>query len=184
VWLPGILFLLPIVWRVEWPQDIRDNVVSFMNPTGTITNSDLKMAGMVIQYLVLEHLACLRHVHVAAWCNNTPTVSWTNKLSSSRSMVASRLARALALRIHANEALPLISVSIAGVNNQMADIALRTFSRTLAMSETFTLSDNKFLQQFSDSFPLQNTSWRVFRVSSKLSSPIVVIARAQQPKRW
>jgi hypothetical protein len=92
VWLPGILFLLPIVWRVEWPQDIRNNVVSFANPTGTITNSNLEMAGMVIQYLVLEHLACLRHVHVAPWCDNTPTVSWTNKLSSSRSMVASRLA--------------------------------------------------------------------------------------------
>jgi hypothetical protein len=172
VWLPGILFLLPIVWRVEWPQDIRDNVVSFANPTGTITNSDLEMAGMVIQYLVLEHLACLRHVHVAAWCDNTPTVSWTNKLSSSRSMVASRLARALALRIHANEASPLISVSIAGVNNQMADIASRTFRGTSATSETFTLSDDEFLQKFSNSFPLQNASWRGFRVSSKLSSRI------------
>jgi hypothetical protein len=172
VWLPGILFLLPIVWQVEWPQDICDNVVSFTNPTGTIMNSDLEMAGMVIQYLLLEHLARLRHVHVAAWCDNTPTISWTNKLSLSWSMVASRLARALALRIRANEASPIISVSIAGVNDQMADIVSRTFTRTSATSKTFTLSDDEFLQKNSDSFPLQNASWRVFRVSSKLSSRI------------
>jgi hypothetical protein len=37
------------------------------------------MAGMLIHYLVLEHLVSLKHVHVAAWCDNTPKVSWTNK---------------------------------------------------------------------------------------------------------
>jgi hypothetical protein len=172
VWLSGIYLLHPVVWRVEWPQDIRDNVVSFSNPTGTITNSDLEMAGMVLHYLVLEHLTRLRHVHIAAWCDNTPTVSWTNKLSSSRSRVAGRLARALALRIHANEASPLISVSIARVNNQMVDVASRTFSRTSATAETFQLSDHEFLQHFATTFPLQDTSWRVFRLSTKLTSRI------------
>jgi len=109
VWLSGRLRLPPVVWRLEWPDDIRLSVVSFDNPTGTITNSDLEMAGMLIHYLVLEHLVSLKHVHVAAWCDNTPTVSWTNKLSSSRSLVAGRLTRALALRIHENEASPLVS---------------------------------------------------------------------------
>jgi hypothetical protein len=99
VWFAGAKSLNPVVWRMEWPEDIRNNVVSFDNPHGTITNSDLEMAGMVLHYLVLEHLVDLRHVHVAAWCNNTPTVSWTNKLSSSKSPTAGRLTRALAMRI-------------------------------------------------------------------------------------
>jgi hypothetical protein len=172
VWLSGIYLLQPVVWRVEWPQYIHDNVVSFNNPTGTITNSDLEMAGMVLHYLVLEHLTRLRHVHVAAWCDNTPTVSWTNKLSSSRSRVPGRLARALALHIHANESSPLISVSIAGVINQMADITSRTFSRMSAMAETFQFSNHKFLQHFATTFPLQDTSWCVFRLSTKLTSRI------------
>jgi hypothetical protein len=75
---------------------------------GTITNSDLEMAGMLLHFLVLEHVVALRHVHVAAWCDSTPTVSWTNKLSSSRSSLAGRLTHALALRIHANKASPLV----------------------------------------------------------------------------
>jgi hypothetical protein len=56
VWLSGTRTLSPIVWRVEWPEDIRNNVVSFDNPSGTITNSDLEMAGMLLHFLVLEHL--------------------------------------------------------------------------------------------------------------------------------
>jgi hypothetical protein len=118
VWLSGSLFLPPIVWRIKWPLDIQQQMVSFTNPKGTISNSDLEMAGMLAHYLVLEHLISLRHVHVAAWCDNTPTVSWTNKLSSSRSRVAGRLVWALAMRIHANEASPLISVSIVGMTGQ------------------------------------------------------------------
>jgi hypothetical protein len=55
-----------IIWRVEWPEDIGNNVVSFDNPSGTITNSDLEMAGMLLHFLVLEHLVHLKHVHVAA----------------------------------------------------------------------------------------------------------------------
>jgi hypothetical protein len=90
-------------------------------------------------------------------------------LSSSRSRVAGRLTRALTLRIHANEASPLISVSIAGVENQMADIASRTFSRNAATSATFQILDDEFLRSYAESFPLQKASWSIFRMSAKLS---------------
>ena len=179
VWFAGTKSLNPIVWRVEWPEDIRNNVVSFGNPNGTITNSDLEMAGMVLHYVVLEHLVDLRHVHVAAWCDNTPTVSWTNKLSSSKSTTAGRLTRALAMRIHANHASPLVSVSIAGVQNVMADVASRTFSRHTVSDSTFKISDSEFLQMFASKFPLQDTSWNIFRLSNKLSSRVFSELRGQ-----
>jgi hypothetical protein len=179
VWLSGSLHLSPIVWRLEWPPDIQKNVVSFANSNGTITNSDLEMAGMLAHYLVLEHLVLLRHVHVAAWCDNTPTVSWTNKLSSSCSRVAGRLTRALAMRLHANEASPLVSVSIAGIDNKMADAASRTFHKQSATSETFAISDDAFLHSFAATFPLQDVSWRVFRLSNKLALRIF-----SEHRRW
>jgi hypothetical protein len=45
----GVWFLLsntmqPLIWRVKFPQDITDNVISKNNPTGSITNSDLELA--------------------------------------------------------------------------------------------------------------------------------------------
>jgi hypothetical protein len=146
-----------VVWRVEWPTNIPQNIVSFDNPNSKITNSDLEMADMLIHYLVLEHhLVLLKHAHVAAWCDNTPTVSWTsNKLSLSRAPIASRLTQALAMRIHANEASLLISVSITGVDNtSMADLSSRTFNRNSVSANRFKISDADFFHFFADSFPL------------------------------
>ena len=83
IWFAGTCPLPPVIWRVQWPDDIRHSIISFNNPSGSLSNSDLKMTGMLLLYLVLEHLAPLRYTHVAAWCDNTPTVSWTNKLNAS-----------------------------------------------------------------------------------------------------
>jgi hypothetical protein len=38
----------------EWPEYIRKEIKSFRNPTGSITNSDLEMAGMILLWLVIE----------------------------------------------------------------------------------------------------------------------------------
>ena len=172
VWFPGTQTLHPTVWHVPWPPCIQTRLVSFQNPTSLVSNSDLEMAGMLLHYLVLEHLAPLQHIHVAAWCDNTPTVSWTNKLSASRSPIAGRLTRALAMRIHVNQASPLTSLSIAGIDNKMADTASRTFHRNTASNTTFAISDDEFLLTFDSSFPLQDCSWQGFRLSTKLASRV------------
>ena len=172
VWFTGAHPLQPTVWRVPWPIPIRAALVSFQHLSGTISNSDLEMAGMLLHYLVLEQLAPLHHVHITAWCDNTPTVSWTNKLSASRSPIAGRLTRALAIRIHVNEASPLTSLSIAGIDNTMADTASRTFHRNTATELTFTIPDDDFLLTFNSSFPLQNCSWQGFRLSNRLVSRV------------
>jgi hypothetical protein len=98
-------------------------MVSFSNPNGDITNSDLEMAGLLTEYLVLEHLVPLQFAHTSAWCDNTPTISWANKLSSSKSMAAARLVQALAMHLHTNQASPLITWLIAGVLNILANMA-------------------------------------------------------------
>ena len=43
-----------VVFRWEWPADIKNNIVLFSNPTGGLTNSDLEMAGLLILWLVLK----------------------------------------------------------------------------------------------------------------------------------
>jgi hypothetical protein len=78
VWFSGCLPLKPTVWRVEWLKDISNNV----NPNGTITNSDLEMAGVVIQQLVLERLVKMRHIRSVIHCDNTPSVSWATQMSA------------------------------------------------------------------------------------------------------
>ena len=43
VWLQGNKPLAPVVWRLQWPQEIKDALLTWENPKGTITNSDLEI---------------------------------------------------------------------------------------------------------------------------------------------
>ena len=40
----------PIVWRVPYPQDILDRLVTYKNSGGVINNLDLELAGVVFQH--------------------------------------------------------------------------------------------------------------------------------------
>ena len=46
----------PTVFRLQWPPDITANVISEANPKGTITNSDLELAGLILLWLMMEHI--------------------------------------------------------------------------------------------------------------------------------
>ncbi len=66
----------PTVVCLQWPADITNNVKSDSNPNGTITDSDLEMAGLLLVPLVMEEIVCdLREQNIALFSNNTPTVS-------------------------------------------------------------------------------------------------------------
>ena len=47
---------LPTVFRLQWPPDITANVISEANPKGTITNSDLELVGLILLWLMMEHI--------------------------------------------------------------------------------------------------------------------------------
>ena len=65
------------VWRLQWPADIVADLVTWENPTGGITNSDLELAALLLQESCFP-LACLQHAWHAplTGSNNNPTVSW------------------------------------------------------------------------------------------------------------
>jgi len=52
---------------------VQRQPVSFSNPTGTITNSDLELAGSVAQQDTLAQAADIREKTTHHLCDNTPT---------------------------------------------------------------------------------------------------------------
>lgn len=147
VWTSGTDKLQPTVWRLEWPDDIKEafdkNILSI---------NDLEAATVLLHWLVLEQLADIKHKHVGTWCDNTSSVSWFTKMKSKRSSVGQRLVRALCLRMAINEASPLATLSIAGKVNNMADDASRWFQKFH--------SDDDFLLTFASSYPYRILSGR------------------------
>ena len=177
VWISGSKQIPPLVWRLEWPEDIQKRLVSDSNPDGDLTNSDLEMAGHLIQWLILEHHApqSLEHAHIGIFCDNTPTVAWATRLHSSKSVIAGHLLRALALRQHINRTSPLITISIAGILNLMADIASRSFR-----DSRFINSSAPFADIFTSLFPLpQKNSWTECHLPAKLCLHVISCLRGE-----
>jgi len=130
IWVGLNRALPPIVWQVPFPPDIQAAVISEANPRGCISNSDLEMMGLLLQWLVLERFGTLQHAHVACWCDNTPTVAWATRLLSTKATTAARILRILALRMLACQTSPMTTQHITGTLNTMADFASRLFAHT------------------------------------------------------
>jgi len=144
--------LPPIVWHIQFPEDIQCSMVSQTNPCSTTTNSDLEMVGLCLQWIVLEQFADLTHAHIACWCDNTPTAAWATKLLATKAMNAAHLLHILALCMLACQASPLTISHIPGITNNMADFSYCSFA-------TFP-NEQSFLTEFHTHFPLpQQASW-------------------------
>ena len=165
----------PTVFRLQWPQDITTSIVSDDNPNGTITNSDLEMAGLLMLWLVMEEVCTVANAHVALFSDNSPTVHWVQRLAAKHSTVAMQLVRALALRLQLTGASPLTPMHIAGVNNSLTDIPSRSFGSNPAW---FCKTDTQLLTLFNSTFPLPNqASWTVYHISSKIAMRVISILR-------
>jgi hypothetical protein len=175
VWINGDKQIRPTVWRMTWPDEIRQQLVSATNKTGQVNISNLEMAGVLLAWLVLENISpvCLKHSHVGIFCDNTPAVAWATRLSSSKSAIGGHLCRALALRQHAHRASPILTISIAGIKNDMADVA----SRATKNMSTHKDSHN-FLTLFNKQFPLpQGNSWHRYHLPDKWFSRVTSCLR-------
>ena len=69
---------LNYVWRLPCPEDIRTDLVSFDNPQGRITNSDLELAAFFLQEAT-SPFVCTSPAWRAPFTGseNTPTVAWS-----------------------------------------------------------------------------------------------------------
>ncbi len=109
--------LPPTVFRFQWPSDISQNLVSFNNTKGTINNTNLEMvAGLRLLWLCVEAIAPdIAHKHIALFSNNSPMVSWVDRMASQKSRIAAQLVCALALWLNIKKTCPLTPVHILGV---------------------------------------------------------------------
>ena len=151
-----------IFWSIAFPEDI---VKKF--ETHELSINDLEMAGVLLQWLVLEHLLpSLHHIQVGIECDNSSTVVWSKKFTA-KSIVAGHLLRALALRQQICSSAPLLVISIAGKLNDMADIASRFASDKKLRKNSPTL-----LHHFNTHFK-QTSSWLEFHLPQKLISRVI-----------
>ena len=168
----------PTVFRLEWPDDIKADLQTWTNMKGTITNSDLEMAGLLLLWLVIEGVCGdLGERRIAVFSDNDPSVSWTKRLASRHSRVAVQLLRAVALRMKTRRACPITPVHIPGVENSMMDIPSRSFG---SVAEWHCKTNMELLTLFNSRFPLPSQgSWTVYQMTSKVFMRVISTLRMQ-----
>ena len=130
VWLPGPQSLHPpLVWREPFPPAVQAQLVSFSNPHGTITNSDLELAGTLGHTAVLAPHFDLREQTLAICSDNTPAVAWQGKGAVTTQGPAAYLLRLAALHQRRHRYITQHSY-IPGQANVLADMASRRFDLT------------------------------------------------------
>eukprot|EP00986_Skeletonema_menzelii_P004917 scaffold1721_cov105-Skeletonema_menzelii.AAC.2 len=164
--------VVPTVFRLEWPQEIRDALVSFDNPEGSITNSDLEFVGLLLTWLVMEQICPdLVNKHVALWSDNQPSVCWLKRMASKNSYIAKCILQIIALRQKIRMTSPLTPQHIKGEQNSITDIPSRSFG---SKPEWHFKSHMELLTFFNKRFPLpQQNSWTVFQISNRLSTKVI-----------
>ncbi len=166
----------PTVFRLQWPPDVTESVVSDRNRRGKLTNSDLKMVGLLLLWLMIEHVCeSLTKKRVALFSDNSPTVSWVQRMACRSSLIAEQLIRVLALRINKHRSCPLTTLHITGDQNMMTDIPSRSFG---SKPKWHFKTEKELLTFFNATFPLPHkNSWSVCRPTSKIAMRVILILR-------
>ena len=68
VWFSLHQLMQPLLWRLAFPEDIKNSVVSLKNPKGTITNSDLELAAEVCAVAVILYMLRLSGIKHLELC--------------------------------------------------------------------------------------------------------------------
>ena len=169
----GVIFDLrrdrrPILWRSPFPADVQQRLVSWSNPAGDVTNSDLELAGVLAQHDVAAQHYDVRHATIATRNDNSSAVSWSLKGSVSRDSIAAYLLRLFALHRRAFRYSTTIQ-HLAGDLNRMADDCSRLWH----------LTDSQLVAYFNSTYP-QKHSWRLCHLRPEMNLALTSALRRKR----
>ena len=136
IWFPssnitpraGYVNTQPLAWQFQWPQHIVDRLVTDDNPRGTITNSDLELAGGLLHLDALTQCFDIRERTVLSKGDNLSTTFWERKGSTTSDTPPAYLLRLFGIHQRIHRYIPRFDY-ISGSSNHIADALSRQFDK-------------------------------------------------------
>ena len=119
----------PILWRLPWPQWVRDELITANNPQGTITNSDLELAGGLLQLECASQTLDIRERTVVSRGDNLNTTFWERKGNTTCDSAPAYLLRLFGMHQRFHRYVPRFDY-LSGPSNHVADALSRQFDRS------------------------------------------------------
>ena len=160
----------PVLWRMPFPKDIQDRLVSWSNPHGDITNSDLEQLGGILHQDCGAQCFDIRERTTLSRTDNTSTLFWSRKGSATTSKATAELLRIRGLHQRFHRYISL-SDHLPGILNQAADDASRLQH----------LTNSQLLAYFNSTYP-QQRSWHLWTPPPKMRSLLIgALRNKRQP---
>lgn len=131
----------PVVWQYKWPTDITARLITESNPHGSITSSDLKLAGGLLHLDALVRFCDVRERTILSKTDNLATLYWQRKGSTTTDKCPAHLLRLFGLHQRYHRYIPCHDY-LSGPSNPIAD----------ASSWLFTLANKQFLSFLNSSY--------------------------------
>ena len=147
----------PILWRQRFSPQLQSLLVSFDNPTGTISNSDLELAGTIAHDDILSNATSVAHLGICGLTDNTPAMAWRRKGSTTTTGPAAYLLQISSIHQRHFRYKPDTHY-IPGPINAMADDC----------SRLWFLSDAQLIDYFNSTYP-QKESWRMHHLRPEMN---------------
>jgi hypothetical protein len=152
----------PIVRRSAFPLTVQRTLVTSDNRTGTISISDLKLAGTLAhKQILVQALPTVSERPIWLGGNNRASLAWATKGSSTASTARAYLLRLGAQHQRHHRYVPQHDY-VPGKINVMADDA----------SCCWDLPDQALLTHFNSSYP-QATSWQLLTLQPEMYSVVI-----------
>ena len=161
----------PVVWRIQWPESVKRELVTTLNPTGSITNSDLETAGALLQKEAAVQCFDVRERTVLSKTDNLCTLFWSRKGSTTTSSVPAHLLRLMSIHQRFHRYIPRWDY-LPGKLNVIADDSSRLFNLTNA----------EFLHHFNTVYP-QTKCYQLWIPSPGIISTVISALLRQSCKK-
>jgi Reverse transcriptase (RNA-dependent DNA polymerase). len=168
VWFPadhlvsrGVTKSAPLLWRYQWPEEIRAELVTDQNPQGSISISDLELAGGLLHLDVLCQHYDIRERTILSKTDNLAALYWQRRVAPPPPRYLPTSLRLFGIHQRLHHYVPRHDY-IPGGSNPLADDASRLFH----------LSNHDFLNYFNSTYP-QETSFQCVTPTPSLLSAVI-----------
>ena len=164
--------LSPILWRVAWPDTIKNLLITDSNPNGTISISDLELAGGFLQLEAAAQCFDIRERTVLSRTDNLAALFWQRKGSVTSTKSSAALLRLFGIHQRFHRYVPRHDY-LPGKSNLMADDS----------SRLFYLNDANLLDHFNTTYP-QAQSFKIWTPSPQILSVVTsaLLRRTSRPE--
>ena len=161
----------PILWRYKWPKSITSRIITECNPNGTITNSDLELAGGLLHLEAIAQTFDVRERTVLSKTDNLATLFWQRKGSTTTDRVPAYLLRLFGVHQRLHRYVPRHDY-LPGPSNPIAD----------ACSRLTHLTNQQFFETISNQY--KQAKFQLWHPSSQITSAVIsaLLRRPSKPE--